>query len=109
MIANGAAFYSGSVLTTLVQTVDNMRSPIKNNTWYTMSFDISISSGTCQFTVRPTDGTNYYIPISTYTSGHHDVDFLSDSYNWSNGIRIQVNQTGSATWAIDNLRIREKY
>ena len=22
---------------------------------------------------------------------------------------FQVNQTGSATWAIDNLRIREKY
>lgn len=109
MIANGVATYSGNILTTLVQQPSSMYSLIKGNTWHTLSFDISVNTGICQFTVRPIDGTNWYIPTSTYTTGHHDVDFLSNSYNWSNGIRIQVNQTGAATWSIDNIRLREKY
>jgi hypothetical protein len=103
-ISSGAAHFDGEGIGYLTQPAANMVSPIKDNTTYILTFDITpdAAGGTAYMRIN-SDANIVYVGSDNYEAGSNQIMFTTGTNN-SGGIRFYVLST-SDPFSIDNISL----
>lgn len=104
-IGGGIASYTNVGYGVIAQDQGDMISGVEINTAYTLTFDLTISSGQANFRLRNYNGAVNY-NSSSYTvnggAGQH-IHFTTPADIDGGGFRITGQPFGDNAWTIDNL------
>jgi len=110
--ANSGWTISGGVATNndavsgskLIQASADMLGELFANTNYTISFDITISSGNANINIQSAASESNYLTFTDFANGHHSVDITTPGWIGSKGICFNVNTTDTDNaFTIDNI------
>lgn len=110
-IGSGVATYGDVFTGTLYQLDEDLTTPLKANTDYTMTFDIAgTSGGGMYFRISTWDeggGTAVLEPFTEYTNGAKTVNFTTPANIYDGGIAFGANTAGDSGGTIDNIVLTE--
>jgi hypothetical protein len=92
----------------LIQAAGDMVTNVVAGHNYTISFDITISSGNAHFGLISSDDNAAYANPADYANGHHSVDFTAPGWVSAGGLGINVDITETDnSFTIDNICLVE--